>query len=377
MIATANPSPFSLANPKLQTAWDSSSLGAIQFCPRYYQYTILEGWKGSQVDLEFGGFAASGFELYQKRRLAGDTKEQATLAVVRQTLIDTWNADGTQWGGHFEDQWHCTGEKPYKNAKGNHAKCPYSHKGAWFPKPAPDLCGTCGSPIETVRNYIPGHAAKNRVNLVRMLIWYIDEQPEDLNDGLRPYVFPDGTPAVELSVRLPTPWKSSHGDDYILTGHFDYIGVFGEENWIVDNKTTTKTLGDKFWQGYSPHYQLDTYDLFGSLMFPDLELKGVLIDAAQVTGTKDPAFARHTFRKTEEMREEHWRNIEFWIKQAEAFAEADYWPMNKRQCFLCPFNSICNKDPLMREGYLRGSFKQGERWNPLAERTASPETGEI
>jgi len=365
-------SPFSPANPKLQTAWDSSSLGAIQFCPRYYQYTILEGWGGPQTDLDFGSFAATGFEEYQKQRLAGKTKDEAMLVVVRLLLNLTWNADGTQWGGHFEPQWKCTGTEPYKNAKGNRAKCPYSLKNSWFPEPNPDVCGVCGSPVQRQRNYIPVHAAKNRPSLIRMLIWYIDDQPEELDDGLRPYIFPDGTPAVELSVRLPTPWKSTYGDDYILTGHFDYIGVFGSENWITDNKTTTKTLGDRFWHGYSPHYQLDTYDLFGSLMFPDLELQGVLIDAAQVTQTGDPKFARRGFRKTEEQREEHWRNVEFWIRQAEQFALADYWPMNKRSCFLCMFSQICNKDPAMREGYLKGGFQKRERWNPLKERTAAP-----
>lgn len=365
-------SAFSSENPNLQLAWDSSSLGAIQFCPRYYQLSNLEGWRGDQVDLQFGAFAASGFELYQKERLAGASRDDALLRVVRYLLEATWNLDGSQWGGRFESQWRCTGTEPYRNAKGNRAKCPYSHKGVWMPEPTPDVCGHCQSPIQTSKNYIPGHPAKHRISLVRMLVWYVDEQPEALSEGLRPLLLPDGTPAVELSVRLPTPWKSPYGDDYILTGHFDYIGVFGDEAWIVDNKTTTKTLSDKFWQGYSPHYQLDTYDLFGSLMFPDLDLQGVLIDAAQVTKTGDPKFARHTFRKTEEQREEHWRNIEFWIRQAEQFALAGYWPMNKRSCFLCPFASICNKDPEFREGYLKGGFQQGPRWNPLAERTAGP-----
>lgn len=364
-------SPYSPSNPRLQTAWDSSSLGAIQFCPRFYQYTILEGWGGPSTHLDFGGYAAEGFETYQKSRLAGKTKDEAMLDTVRHVMKITWR-DGNQWGGHFEDQWQCTGTEPYKNAAGNRVKCPYAHKNSWFPNPAPNICGVCGSPIQTSRNYIPDHAAKNRVNLIRMLVWYIDDQPENLDDGLRPYIFPDGTPAVELSVRLPTPWKSPYGDDYILSGHFDYIGVFGWENWIVDNKTTTKTLGDRFWEGYSPHYQLDTYDLFGSLMFPALDLQGVLIDAAQVTTTKPPAFGRRTFRKTEEQREEHFRNIEFWVRQAEAFALADYYPMNKRNCFLCPFKNICDKDPSLRAGYLKAGFEKRERWNPLAERTASP-----
>lgn len=362
-------SHLSPSNPSLQVAWDSTSLGALQFCPRRYKYEHLDGWSGDQNDLQFGGYAASGFELYQKRRLAGDTKDQAQLAVVRFLLETTWHADGTQYGGSFVNEWRCTGTEKYKNAKGNTAKCPYSHKGVWFPefsRPGA-TCGECGSPTEVARNYAPNDPAKNRQTLVRMLIWYIEEQPENLEDGLHPYVFPDGTPAVELSFRLPTPWKSRYGDEYLLVGHLDYIGVFGAEMFSVDNKTTTKTLGASFWQGYSPHYQMDTYDLTGSLLFPDLPISGVLIDAAQ-TMVSGARFARHPIYKTEAQREEHWQEIEYWIKQAEDFAAKGHWPMNKRNCWLCPFAGVCNKDPATRERILAEKFTKRELWNPLVPR---------
>lgn len=353
-------------NPRLQVAWDSSSLGAVQFCPRYYEYTMLEGWSGDQTDLIFGGYAAAGFEHYQKLRVAGLNKEDALFAVIRKIMHDTWR-EGSPWGGTWETMWKCTGVNKYKNKKGNAAKCPYAHKAMWFPGDKPDVCGECGSPTIEEKRYLPDHPSKNRISLVRMLIYYIDDQPEELTDGLHPYVFPDGTAAVELSFRLPLPWSSTFGDQYILSGHLDYIGVFGDEMFPVDNKTTTKTLNQAFWDSYSPHYQLDTYDVAVTMVFPDLPLAGVLIDAVQVT-VGGANFARHAIYKTEAQRQEHWEQIEFWIKQAEAYALAGKWPMNKRNCWLCPFKNVCNKDPAERGRYLAASFTQREPWNPLTPR---------
>lgn len=368
-MTEVTPSPFSTGNPKLQLAWDATSLQAVQFCPRYYQMVHLEGWSGVTIDLEFGGYAASGWELYQKSRLAGDNRDTAQLKVLRFLMETTWLGDGRQWGGVYEDQWRCTGTEPYRNAKGNRAKCPYSHKGMWFPQPQPDagICGHCGSPLEVSRNYMPDHKAKNRQTLCRTLMWYIDEQPEDMSQGLRPYAFPDGRPAVELSFKLPLPYRTPYGENYLLAGHMDYLGQFGTELFIVDNKTTTHSLTQHYWQGYSPHMQMDTYDLVASVMFPDLSIRGVMVDAAQVMANES-RFGRHPYYKTETMREEHWKTIEFWIKLAEQFAEAGYWPMNKRNCWLCPFANVCNKPPEQRERFLKADFAKREPWNPLVER---------
>jgi hypothetical protein len=353
---------MSAHDPLRQVAWDSSSLGAVMFCPRYYQYTILEGWSGDQTDLQFGGFAATGFELYQKARLEGLNKDDALLRVVREMMRATQG-----WGGEWETMWHCEGLEKYKNKKGNPAKCPYAHAGMWFPGDKPDVCGECGSTTSQEKRYLPIHPSKNRIGLIRMLIWYIDDQPEEMADGLHPYIFPDGTKAVELSMRIPLPWTNAFGEQYILTGHLDYIGVFGEEMFPVDNKTTAHPLDAKFFGGYSPHYQMDTYDLMVTMQFPDLPLKGILIDAAQVLvgGAK---FARHAIYKTDAQREEHWEQIKFWINLAEQFAIDKRWPMNKRNCWLCPFKNVCNKDPEERERYLNVGFTKRPVWDPLVPR---------
>lgn len=375
---------FSTHNDKLQVAWDASSLKSLQFCPRYYQYSNLEGWQAESVDLEFGRLIASGFEMYQKLRLDGKSKDEAVLAVVRWALTETyypgtghvdfdedsnehWHQDtpDTQWGGRYETMWKCDGTQPYKNAKGNRAKCPMALEKVWFPGDPPDICTTCRAGIRVERLYITEHQ-KNRQSLLRALIWYADNQPENIDDGYRPYVFPDGTKAVELSGRIPLPYKNSYGEDYILTWNFDYIGQYGSELFITDNKTTKKGLNSQFFDAYSPDTQFDTYDMVGSIAYPGLNIRGVMVDAVQVL-VSGVEFGLHPYYKSEGQREEHLRDIGIWLAQAEMYALQGYWPMNKRNCWLCPFKQTCSLDPSQRAAHLAANFPKRPEgpWNPL------------
>jgi hypothetical protein len=337
------------------------------FCPRSYKYGIIDGWRGSAIDLEFGIFFASATEVFAKAIIAGKSKQEAQLLAVRRAVEDSYEEDRGPWGGGYANEWRCEGTTKYKNAKGNAAKCPYSHKGKWFPGDGPSTCGECGSCTITERRYQPGDRVKNRHTLVRLVAWYCEEQADDYaQSGLRPYAFPDGTPAVELSFKLPLPWKSSAGDQYILAGHMDGIKTHGNDPLVTDNKTTKGAITQNYWRQYSPNGQVDTYDLAGNLLFPELGIKGVAIEAAQVTAN-GANFATQVFYRTEGQREETLKEIGWWIKQAEQFAIDDYWPMNKTNCKMCTFNGICSKDPAMRAMYLKADFKQ-KRWNPLEER---------
>lgn len=369
---------FSEKQPRLQLAWDPTSINNLMQCPRYYQLTNLEGWRGSAVDLEFGILCATAWEHYQKARIRGDSKDAATLEALRNVTERSWDYEKNKpWGGRYANMWRCEGTEPYKNAKGNRAVCPYHHKkpGAagewmWFPEPAPETCGECGSAVIRDRHYIPANEKKNRTTVIRTVLWYCLEQPEALEDGLHPYVFPNGKPAVELPYRIPLPWRSDLGEQYILCGHLDYLGEFATELFVVDNKTTTKPLNQKLWDSYSPSTQFDTYDLVGTLLFPDLDIKGVMIDAAQVQ-TGGSQYMRHPYYKTEGQRQEHLETVHYWIEQAEMlatkYADKDY-PMNKRSCWICQFKGICDKDPKERGRWLRADFVKGEPWNPLLER---------
>jgi len=58
--------------------------------------------------------------------------------------------------------------------------------------------------------------------------------------------------------------------------------------------------------------------------------------------------------------------LDYWIGQAEAFALANHWPMNKASCWNCPFASICSTDPGERQAFL--NMLPRRQWNPLIPR---------
>lgn len=367
---------WSTLTPDLRLAWDSTSLKDYQTCPRLYQLSHLERWgKEGNVHLEFGSLVAKGMELYQTLRVRGLSREEAAAEVAHCALLETWNDDGTQWGGEWATFWRCKGETKYKNDKGNAAKCPYSHKGKWFPPAQPDICPKCHSTTESATLYTTPDATKNRITLIRALIWYALDQSENLNDGLRPVQFPDGSVAAELSWALPLPLETDDGEPYVLCGHFDYVGRFGEEVFPVDNKTTKVSLNDGFWRRYSPDVQFDTYAMAAPIVLPDLPVKGVAVDAIQ-TLVGGVNFGRHFYHKTPSQNEEHWQDLAYWIKDAEAKVRQGYFPMRKVACQYCPFNAICSAPVEEREGLLNANYVKRPRWSPLTNRGIEIEENE-
>lgn len=352
--------------PSLQRAWDATSLNALMFCPRYYQYTIVAGYRspGQNLNLEFGGYFASTVERYKKALLNGSTKQQATLIALRYAIEATWLPDSGPWSGRYEHAWRCTGTVPYRNQRGNRAKCPYSRAHVWLPEPAPDAC-SCGSPIEQQERWV-SDGTKDRYALVRLVAAYCDAQPETPADGPWPITI-GSQPAVELSFRYPIPYKTPDGEPYLLAGHMDSIMRFGAENFISDNKTTTKSLNAKYWAGYSPNTQVDLYDVTGQVMWPAINIRGVIIEGAQLTKNLGPRLGIGIIRRTDALRSEFMEELGYWLAQAETFAKNNYWPMNRRNCWACEFAEICAKDPDKRHGYLEANFIKRE-WNPLQER---------
>lgn len=198
---------------------------------------------------------------------------------------------------------------------------------------------------------------------------YTEEQPEDGDTrGFFPYAFPNGKPAVELSFKMVMPWTNAYGENIVLAGHLDSImqNADGSEKFISDNKTTKKTLGKGFFDGYSPNTQTDLYDVMGTVLYPDLNLNGVLIEGAQVT-SDGARLSAQPLHRTEDQREETLGEIKGWVKQAEVYAQAGHWPMATSNCWICPFRKVCSKSPDKRKMYLDADF-QKRKWNPAEER---------
>lgn len=393
-----NPPLYSAALPKLQLAWDASSYRALMFCPRYYQLSILEGWRKDTVDLDFGTLAHGAMEVFDKALLEGAPFEDAQFKAVEYALMrsGTWSScepdapdDAmkvwTPWGGRYETMWKCKGDVAYMKGLGKgKKKCPNSFVKVWMLGHGPTTCGECGGGVREESRWLPIKTGKDRHALIRLVAWWT----EDLrNSPVRAIRLANGKAAVEVHFIVNLPWRfvndfngtnkstivttgegDTIGEPITLCGHLDGICNAGPETFVRERKTTKNGLDKKYWDGFSPNIQIDTYDIAAHHIpeMKELNIRGVLIEAAQ-TLESGARSSSHICYRTPGLRLEAEREMEFWLKKAEEFARNDYWPMAKSQCWLCGFKGICSKDPASREKWLKADFKQ-QHWNPMEER---------
>ncbi len=335
--AGAPQSPF-LPNTNIRFAWDSTTLGALKTCPRLYQYQYILGYvsKEDNLHLTFGIHYHTAIERYHKYRAEGMKRMEAYGLAVYNLLVDTygWKADTDTPTGKY----------------------------------------------------------KNRKNLIALVIDYLDHIKDD---ATKTYIREDGRAAVELSFRFELDWgpkeamkypegtsyiaiangdqRKVMGQPYLLCGHLDQIVTFNDSLFVMDHKTSKTTLGDYYFDQYTPNNQMTFYSLAAKIVI-DSPVRGVIIDAAQIKLEEPNAFKRGMAMRTPELLEEWTADLRFWLDQAERFAVADYWPMNDMACGMyggCKFRDVCSKSPSTRKVYLKSDFVQlpkEERWNPLKER---------
>ncbi|MDE2107256.1 MAG: PD-(D/E)XK nuclease family protein [Patescibacteria group bacterium] len=387
MTEKQQPNPFCETLPTQLRAWDATSLRAYMECPRRYQLSIVEGWRREGLHTQWGSLYHGAVEEYDKARCAGMNKEDALDVAFQWALENSgyyveFDAVGDDagpyivkewepWGSAYLPFWVCTDPGPIAKS-GPRKGQPMPERRCVMAKSLqeghrPRTCPLCGA--ETVEKWQWVHAdpAKNRQTLLRALVWYVEEQAEE--GGVQPYKFPDGKPAVELSFQVPLPLTSPDGTPYILCGHIDSLTTFGEEVGIRERKTTKASISNYYFDRYSPDVQIDTYDLVGSVLFPDLLSRWVMLEATQ-TAEGFARFHRHFISSTEGRRDEFLRDTLYWITKAEADARSGYYPKNEASCYShggCPFREICTKDPASRERWLEAEFIK-KHWNPIAER---------
>jgi hypothetical protein len=299
-------SPF-LPGTHIQYAWDSTSLGYLKECPRKYQLTMIEGWRsrGESVHLTFGIHFHKALENYDLFRAYGLDHEEAISWVVHYLFNAThgWDSD---------------------------------------------------------------HHAKNRETLFRSIIWYLETYSDDPAKTL---ILSNGKPAVELSFRFETevvvPGSRDH---YILSGHMDRLVDFGGTRYVMDRKTTGGGIGTYFFDNFSPDNQMTLYTIASQIVY-NMPVAGVMIDAAQVL-VGHTAFGRGITMRSAGQLDEWMKDFEVWMATAHAYAVRGHWPMNEKSCGNyggCTFRGICNKDPAVRDAFLRTDFEK-RFWNPLEER---------
>lgn len=314
-------SPF-LPGTKLQYAWDSTSLGYLKVCPRLYQYTILEGWTSSMesIDLRFGGEYHTALQDYELNRAAGSSHEialQNTIALLHERTVD------------------------------------YS----------PEDDG-------------PRSRYKSRANLFQLVIDYLDQYGD--NDPAVTYIRADGKPAVELSFKFSLDygpnWQRQVNDQpYLLCGHLDRVVTLNSALLVMDYKTTTKTLSERYFDQWEPNNQMSLYTLAGRIIL-GAPIRGVVISAAQLLLEEPHRFVRGFTYRVQDQLDEWLSDLSILLRLNEAYAANNYWPMNDMSCDKfggCRFREICSKSPDARSRFLKSDFIQlpeDQRWNPLKPR---------
>jgi PD-(D/E)XK nuclease superfamily len=306
-------SSFSQQIPKLQIAWDSTSLGALKSCPRLYQYSIIEGY-GIPLDnphLKFGIVFHSATELYSRHRARGSDHQTSLLIALRHALVETWDF-------------------------------------------------TLGRP------WASKEPTKTRDTLLRSIVWYLDQFQ---NDPLETLILDNGVPAVELSFRFDTDLETSSGENFQLCGHIDRVVSWNGEIWITDKKTTKAELDDHWFRNFTPDNQVSLYSIAGIVTL-NKEIDGLIIDGCQilVTGSR---FRRKPISRSREQLEEWMTDLRFWLHQAEGYARANHWPQNEKSCGFgrnqCQFRSVCSAEPAIRQTLLDSQFSR-RTWDPLQPR---------
>jgi hypothetical protein len=317
---------FSSTIPGMQIAWDSTSLGDFKTCPRKYYYSHVLGLRSRRaaVPLTFGIHYHAGLEAYDRLRFKGLDHEEALVGVVRAMgeMMGTRTPDPNDYSDNPRTIWH-----PWRSD-------------------------------DTKRNWFTA---------MRSVVWYLDHFA---NDPLETIRLANGKPAVELSFRMEVPqYITPDGVPVLLCGHMDRVANFnGAGLYVVDRKTTSSAINSDYYERYSPDNQMSLYTLAGKVVF-QLPILGVIIDAAQVQ-VNSTRFHRGFVNRTPRQIEEWVYDLGYWIKMAQAYAEARHWPQNDKACQMyngCAYRGVCSKDPAVRGVFIDADFEHNP-WNPLNSR---------
>jgi len=307
-------SAFSRQLPGLQIAIDSTSLGEFKTCARKYYYSIIRGLRprSESVHLTFGLLMHGAIEQYAHARTQGVEHQTAVENTVHWCLRQTWNS-------------------------------------------------------ALRRPWISDHPAKNRLSLVRSVVWYLEQF--GWNDPLETLVLENGKPAVELTFAYDSGITAeATGEQFVFSGHLDRIAKLNDVPYVVDIKTTVGALGPRFFSGFTPGNQFSMYALASKVAFAT-PVDGLIVDGVQV-GATFARFERALVPRSDSFLAEWLEDTRSWLGQLERAALAQHWPMNDKSCSMyggCVFQQICGRAPGAREQWLQSEYVK-RVWNPLDKR---------
>lgn len=308
----SSPSPFD--ENGLQYAWNSTSIKLSQECLYKYKLTMIDGWQieGLSMHLRFGLHYASALENFHKAIADGVSRENAIEDVIADAMIITWDYEVDEQGTVIEGS---------------------------------------GVAWET------GDSAKNRPNLIRSIIWYLDHFQDD---AAKTVILTDGSAAVEHSMIVPVD------NDIVFTGHIDRLVEYAHQVLVQDQKTTKSTISQRYFEGYSPDTQMSIYTFIAKAS-NKVPVHGVMIDAAQIAVGFTRFERGFTFRSASQLNE-WYDNTMLNIEAARKATRENHFPMNPTACGNyggCMYRRACSRSPEVREQFLKADYVKGSPMNPL------------
>lgn len=327
----------------VQFAWDSTSIKIAQECLYKYKLKMLDGWTPHRrsVHLDFGGWYASALESYHKYVADGMSSDDALIEVVHEALQESWV---------YPD---CTTCLPGEDGKPSGlvqvadqelGRCP--------------VCNGEGKIFEGGSPWESDHNTKTRPNLIRTIIWYVEQFGQD--DPTKTVILSNGQAAVEHSFKLDAD------NGIVLSGHLDRLVEYGGKTYIQDQKTTASTITPRYFDQWGTDTQMSLYTFAGKAIF-GIPVKGVIIDAAQIAVGFSRFERGFTFRDDPQL-QEFYDNAMFHIEQARTATREQHFPQNTSSCNNyggCQFRHVCSRSPAVRDQFLKADFYKGERWDPL------------
>lgn len=323
----------------IQFAWDSTSIKIAEECLYKYKLKMLDGWTPHRrsVHLDFGGWYAAALESYHRYRAEGQSVDDALAEVVAEAMVESWV---------FPDCEACEGKGHEGDDPSDGYVCEH--------------CGGNGKATEGGEPWASDHNAKTRENLIRTIVWYVEQF---CDDPCTTIILSNGKPAVEHSFRL----EADNG--IMLAGHLDRIVEYGGKPYIQDQKTTGSTITARYFDQWNPDTQMSLYTFAGKSVLGE-PAKGVIIDAAQIAVGFTRFERGFTFRDEAQLTE-WYDNAMFHIELARRATQEQHFPMNTSSCNNfggCQFRNICSKSPHVRDQFLKADFVRGKRWDPLEAR---------
>lgn len=192
---------MSIAKPEFPVIWDSTQRGAFTSCPKkfYWEFYRNLGPQTTSVHLHFGACLASALEVARLAFYRENYDQDKSIGLGLKALFAAW--------GDYED----------------------------------------------------GHDVKTFANCCQAFIDYCDAYPFG-SDHIQPYKKEDGSPAVEFSFAIPIPevLHPVSGEPLIYAGRFDMLGVYNQQLFIVDEKTTGQ-LGNSWLRQWDLRAQFTGY----------------------------------------------------------------------------------------------------------------------